>query len=563
MTEKFKNLSDRQIYFILAGIIACQIIIMALTFGIAKKGWYCDEMYSYGTANSLGAGVPLAENDEWKYTDRWFSGALFKNYLTVSQDEIIRYDHINTMLKSDSHPPLHYYLLHLVSSLTPGKFAKWGGFMINAFAFAVIQIYLYRIVAELSHKRYTALAACMFFGLTAGAMNIVVFIRMYALLTAFSMMFTYYSIRIFCTRDNSRECRRNILSAAVSLYLGAMTQYLIVIYAAVLTLCFCIYYLFSKRIKLMLGYGLSMAAAVALMAASFPVLVTQLNNSQQAVNGAEKYPFLYELRLSVHLCMNELFGINTPVNPTMIPFWTGVGITAVLIIYLIMCFLFRTDKWFQDFRGREHSWVKRLIRYIAGRGFPLFALMLTVAAMLLIISREFKIYYFYPYSDRYLFMLFPLVIAVVMLLLSRVTRRKWIFACLAGVLLIVAVSSGDRIHLHNSGVSGEEPGKVAANADVIFVGSYYASIMLYPADLQDCSSCFVTTVDDYRNDRAALEKIRGDGKPLYLMVDKNIARYSGDAALQGITDYFAKLKLGNKFEEIGKSPNMRLYRLAD
>ena len=253
MIRKIENLSYKKIYLILTGIIACQLVVMCLIYGHYKQESNMDELGSYGQANSSESSVVLSKDSEnWDYANMWVSSSHIKDYLTVSDNEIFAYGHIYRTLEWDVHPPLFYYILHFVCSLFPNTFSYWYGIVINAAAFIAIEIFLFRL-ADPIMGRWNALICCLCFGFTTGAFNIFSFIRMYALLTLFTLMYTYYSIRAFQERDSGKAKNKWVIMSAAGLYLGAMTQYIILLYAFIFTLLMCCYYILTKRFRMFLS----------------------------------------------------------------------------------------------------------------------------------------------------------------------------------------------------------------------------------------------------------------------------------------------------------------------
>ena len=53
---------------------------------------------------------------------------MFKDYLTVNKGEEFKLGSVIYNQTHDSHPPLFYLVLHLISSFFPGEFSKWFGF---------------------------------------------------------------------------------------------------------------------------------------------------------------------------------------------------------------------------------------------------------------------------------------------------------------------------------------------------------------------------------------------------------------------------------------------------
>ena len=106
-------------------IIILILIGIRVYFGYQKEDFFMDETFSYTLMNMKeGAGmVQIAP----EFNNTWISGDKIKNMLTVSNDEILRYDTVYYNQTQDVHPPLYYFLLHTASVLSFGNFTKWTG----------------------------------------------------------------------------------------------------------------------------------------------------------------------------------------------------------------------------------------------------------------------------------------------------------------------------------------------------------------------------------------------------------------------------------------------------
>ena len=133
-----RNMSDqvftskKAIQVTLVGIILLQALF-CIHYGIMKKGFFVDELWGAGLANSYfhpSVCVPNVFN-----TNTYFPGSYFYNYLTVVPDEGFSIASVWFNQSMDSHPPLYFLLYHTLSCFKPGSFSKWTGIIINLFFF--------------------------------------------------------------------------------------------------------------------------------------------------------------------------------------------------------------------------------------------------------------------------------------------------------------------------------------------------------------------------------------------------------------------------------------------
>ena len=136
-----KFLRDKSSHIIFICVLLIQIIFM-IFYCDMKKGYFVDELWSYGLSNS------------YYHAQIWEDGALdnpeispdmFKEYMTVNEGEAFKFGSVIYNQTHDSHPPLFYMVLHAISSCFPGQFSKWFGLIPNLLYYAVTIIFLYKI----------------------------------------------------------------------------------------------------------------------------------------------------------------------------------------------------------------------------------------------------------------------------------------------------------------------------------------------------------------------------------------------------------------------------------
>jgi len=565
MNNRIYFMNRRKMLILVLLVIAFQVSVMTVIYGNLKKGFYCDEMYSYGTANSGGTLTPLMENEEFVYVNKWFDGTRIKDYLVVNADEVFRYDLINKALRLDGHPPLYFYLLHLFSSFTIGKFSKWTGFILNAICFFILEIYLYRIALLLSKDRIMALIVMVFFGFTTGAVNIVTFIRMYCLLCAMTAMFSFYSLKYVDEVNNKKETGLTLILAFTSMVLVGLTQYQGIVFAFFLTLFECVYFLIKKKYKKMFSFGITMLGAVILVVILFPVVIRQLNEPQSPIDNSTLYPFLFQLRLSINHIMAELFGINTSVYPTMIGFW--LFWTAILLAGLAITgdFLFRNDIWAQRLKYRFVTGIVMGIRSMEkshNERSIFFLLSSATVCTLMAGSRFLQIYYYFPYSDRYMFVVYPFAFALLSLAAARLLKNKKLLIILCTLLLAMSIQSGRAYYLNRVAVIYPDLEIAAKDSDVVVVGLDPTAILNFSAALTDCHKCFVLTKNDYKDHLKELEDYDDSGRPVYMIMETSpLIEGLEDNPPEMIIEDIKRLSITTNFKDLASINTAHVYRL--
>lgn len=242
------------------------IIAVCLLFAGRKQGMFIDEVYSFGLANSSYAPF-LSDVKGGSVTNQLFTQEDFEEYLTVGEDEGFAFGSVYYNQSRDVHPPLFYWLLNISCSLFfRGSVSKWAGLSVNIIFHLASSVCLYALVVELFDSRRAAAAATALFGISVLAMSSVMMIRMYAVLTFFTVLLALICAKIMADPEN------RILYPVFMLviFLGMMTQYFFVFYAFFLCAAFIIRALIKKEYRPMIRFSLCSLVGVGLMIAVFP-----------------------------------------------------------------------------------------------------------------------------------------------------------------------------------------------------------------------------------------------------------------------------------------------------
>ena len=235
-------------------VIALQVAL-ALYFGSQKAGFHEDEYYSYYSSNRT-AGF-FCNDRTWVDTADW------AREFCVAEGEGMRFSLVHQVQSWDVHPPLYYDLLHLVCSLTPGVFSKWQGIGINIAAFVLAQLTLFALGSKLCGDARTGLAAAALWGFSPAAMSMIMFIRMYALLTLLVMLCAYLHA------DEGQGLRRTAAMAAVTTA-GCLTHYYYLVFLFFIGLIRFVRLLRMRRMRAAAAYAASQAAAMAAALLVYP-----------------------------------------------------------------------------------------------------------------------------------------------------------------------------------------------------------------------------------------------------------------------------------------------------
>lgn len=250
------------IYYILV-IIICSIMLFFIK---EKEGFHEDEMFSYGSSNCI-------ENHVFQpYGKTEFAGVVFDNeifktknpiknamyylnhpsefqekldeeekrehpiwktkeeaieYVTIQKKDILNFFSVYFNQATDVHPPLFYFIVHIVSSLYLDKFSKYIIFSVNIFIFIGCCIMIKKILENIK-KEKIAIPSLILYGFSMGAISTVMFQRMYMLLTFFILAYTYIVVKII---NNNFKIDKSLMKMLMRIILlGFLTQYYFVVY---------------------------------------------------------------------------------------------------------------------------------------------------------------------------------------------------------------------------------------------------------------------------------------------------------------------------------------------
>ena len=108
-------MKEKKIRLIMVLILVVQLLNV-LYWGSKKEGYYIDELWTYGLANSYEA--PFL----WEkagYMNEWHEPEFYMDYLVANEGEKFAFHSVYENQARDVHPPFYYMILHTVCSLFP------------------------------------------------------------------------------------------------------------------------------------------------------------------------------------------------------------------------------------------------------------------------------------------------------------------------------------------------------------------------------------------------------------------------------------------------------------
>lgn len=352
-------------------VLTIQVIVL-ICYGNMKKGYFVDELWSYGLSNSYYHPHVYSDGK----LDDWVEGNYFKDYLEVLEDQRFTYDSVIYNQENDYHPPLFYIVLHTVCSFFPNSFSKWYAIIPNIFYFCISMILLYKLGKILFGDPFKALIPIVAYGLCPGSISNVVYIRMYELLTVW-VVYTFYIHSKWIKSDCMSI--KSLVKLAIISYLGFMSHYYYFIFAFFISVFYVVFLLIRKRFKETIQYSFSMGVSLIMVLVTYPTAYQKLFFDYR---GNEAVGNLFKL----DDCLQNLKGFYEIMSAGVLANYKSllwVGIVGIILV------------WKNIILGRQS---KSHQFYIVEMAF------VSIIMYMLIVAK------IAPYQvDRYIFCIYPLV----------------------------------------------------------------------------------------------------------------------------------------------------------
>ena len=331
----------------------------------------------------------------------WITSGQFRDYVTVDGSDAFDYLSVYFNVKDDNHPPVHFMLLHTMSSLFPGTLSPWLGCTINLICVGITLWLLLRLGRQLSEilgmeeqGRLLGILAVLLYGLSTGALASVLLIRMYCLLSCLCVALLSMHVEKWKEHGFDRS-NKGLIAITV---LGFLTQYFFLFYCILLAAVTAAGLLCSKRMRELWIYIRSMVVAAVIGLVLFPFAIADVFSSGRGVEALDNLTSGFAGYGARLLAFARILADRT-VGDLLL----GAGCATAVVLAVVL--------WYRRHRGQELS-MSREVRGI------LRMLIIPVVGYYLLASRMS------PYLvDRYVMPMFPMIALLFALLLCCLGKR--------------------------------------------------------------------------------------------------------------------------------------------
>lgn len=530
-------------------LVLCQCICFVY-WGTQKEGYFVDELYTYGLANDTSGDVFFNAKEDYLYS--WHNYGDVIDYLTVepNSDFVMSLNNVYNNQSKDVHPPFYYFLINRVSSLRPGSYTKWIGISLNMLFFCVTQIFVYLISFKILKKEWLSLVPVTVYGFSLGAVNVVLLIRMYMMLTMFGSIFMYLLIsfieKVMCYDLDDNQMKDKTISVLIGLYIvtcaGMLTQYYFVIYAFFACAITGLLLIIKKHFKALLALASVVLLGLLNAILIFIPMLTHIfygGRGQESINNISRSGFIFIIRFVTALINAQLFS----------------GCVLVLIAIMVLVLLIRMIR----LKGKRHNVLcTESFMYLLMLGITIIGFMIVVCKIIVFVHW------------RYLAIIYPMiVICFVSILLLVVDGSDFKYSrqltIISAVLCIVCGGFSSIINKPDFLYTGYD--KLFETIDGDYqTKCFYATkgdySVVYHLDLLTHVNEFYPFIPDKQlNPPVEMRQYATENDAVYLLSDYNYYRSFKSVQVLANKLGYSQCELVYRFDQDAYPSNAKLYKL--
>lgn len=306
-----KRIKNKSLILCILMTIILQLCVLTY-WGIQKSGYHVDEVYTYELSNYKYTNY----NDTEGAYSQWITGENLKTILEPDGTELFNLTVPYWNSETDNHPMTYYVIINFLSSLSTVfhlGITKWIGLIPNFIACLATTTIIILIGYCLTEKNSVATAIGMSWAFSIGAINTAVYIRMYALLTFWCVLFAYYTL-LFLKKTNDESLDKHLIhKIQICTICGILSQYYFLIFA--FYTCAITFFILLVRRKFDDAKGFFFTEIFSVFCAEllFPRMFIRLlfgDRGTEALNNFTSSNFLLKLKDIMLVINNEIFAGN-------------------------------------------------------------------------------------------------------------------------------------------------------------------------------------------------------------------------------------------------------------
>lgn len=315
-------------------VTVCILIVslqyaMCIHYGLKRQYLFCDEVYSYGLANSNDKAFIHPGEDDEPFL-HWVTGDYFTDYMNYG-DEHFNFKAAYTNQEKDVHPPLYYMLLHIVCRFFPDAgYSAVPGLVVNFILLIFVDVLLLYVASYLLKNKWYGLMAAGLWSLSSAGISNCMLIRMYLLQTLNVLLVA--AAHVYILKHKRKMTVPYFIMLAITVLFGGLTHYYFYFFVAGLGLCACIYLMYMKQIKQMLAYGFSLITGLLVALMVFPATLSHVfgyrgSYATHNITGISEKKFIYYIKYVNRACFAGIL-------PVLI-----LAATVLVFIYILTRFV--------------------------------------------------------------------------------------------------------------------------------------------------------------------------------------------------------------------------------
>ena len=524
-------IKKRNVVIVLTVIILLQLGFITYMFAFQKEGFHSDDNWSYGFANADDGGwIEHDDSGKTRNFDEWTDGKVLWDYITVQKGKQFDFGEVARNMSDERNPPLHHMILHAICSFFPESFSWWYGYAINVLSFIGMMIALYFLGKEFLVSVKKALLICFFYGFSVAALNNMLFLRPYCLLTCFSILLIYFHVRMY--RKKFHSCRKELIGILITMIAGNLTQYTFMMFGMCIMLVFGIYEFSQRKWKFAIIHGLTMLLSVGTAIIIWPHTLDLLLTRKEMY--VAQMPLSWEIKFAMTLSVEESTGI--PFRIPDIVFWTYVKLIMIFLIIIAagVSFICRKEVWFRKALKKGKNIVIKAGRWILNKiqhGEKIIILLMLVAFLtIVVISYYCNLYVMSVYADRYFFFIMPFVTLIfggqVCWLLQHLLYNKNIQKIVTVMLCVALLFVEHNVltpswYLFKRQCDGPQIEELTKDADVILVTGETWKLTWYSSKLRNVSQFYAVVSNDcmVEENLQKINQLEDATSPVYLVFE--------------------------------------------